>query len=106
MDEIFEKYKIPRMKKLYKPTYQKMKNKDINIHWWYIPEEYILSEDIIREFKDDFEWYLIAMFQNISYKFIIEFIDRMDLCDLKENENLHLTEEQWRTLEVLKRLIN
>lgn len=103
------------MKELTNKIYQKMKKGeitpgqdyfDISNGWRNISMYYELSEDIIREFQDDVEWYYISGHQNISYEFIVEFISKIDLAYLKCNEYLKqkLTESQWKTIEFMKRL--
>jgi hypothetical protein len=46
--------------------------------WRYISEKSILSEEFIREFKDDVIWYLISKNQKLSEDFIREFEDFVD----------------------------
>ena len=50
---------------------------------------YILSEDFIREFKDDVYWINISIYQKLSEDFIREFKDKVDWnWILKINNNL------------------
>jgi hypothetical protein len=47
------------------------------VNWVYISANQNLSEDSIREFKDNVDWYCISKYQNLSEEFIREFKDKV-----------------------------
>ena len=49
-----------------------------NVDWNYISSQYILSENFIREFKDEVNWYYISPYQKLSENFIREFKDEVE----------------------------
>jgi hypothetical protein len=49
-----------------------------NNHWHDLSEHYFLSEEIIREFKNQVNWSVISKHQILSESFIREFQDKVD----------------------------
>ena len=62
------------MTELTKEIYYNMKN-DKFCDWHIISSEYILNEDIIREFQDKVNWFYISHYQTLSEEIIIDFQD-------------------------------
>jgi len=56
--------------------------------WWVISDDYELSEDFIREFKDRVIWFLIFRYQRLSEEFLIEFIDEINVKTLVYNKKI------------------
>jgi len=52
--------------------------KNLNDYWSYLSQFATLSEDFIREFKDNVDWALISKYQILSEDFIREFEDKVD----------------------------
>ena len=66
-----------------------MNNNDLTIlvneHGWdYVCKYHTLTEDEIREHKDEVNWDLVLLNQNISDSFISEFKDRINWKNLQE----------------------
>lgn len=53
--------------------------------WWLDPNT--VSEDFIREMKEDIGWYTISM-RKINQRFYEEFIDRWDQYELADNKQI------------------
>jgi hypothetical protein len=51
-----------------------------------------LSENFIREFHDQLNWKTISRYQKISESFIREFKDKIELAELSLNSNINLSE--------------
>ena len=47
-----------------------------------------LTEEFIREFKNDVDWSRISKYQNLSEDFIREFKDRVDWCEISNHQHL------------------
>lgn len=58
------------------------------VDWEEISIHRKLSEDFIREFKDEVHWTYISAFQNLSENFIREFQDYVDWCNISEFQTL------------------
>ena len=56
--------------------------------WRELSAHRYLSEDFIREFKDDVSWYQISMYQRLSEDFIREFVDRVDWGTVSKCQHL------------------
>ena len=48
------------------------------VYWEMISKYQTLSEDLIREFKDDVDWWYISKYQTLSEDFIREFKEKID----------------------------
>ena len=59
--------------------------------WRELSSHRYLSEDFIREFKDDVSWFQISMYQRLSEDFIREFADRVDWGSISKCQ--HLSED-------------
>ena len=46
-------------------------------NWQALSRHEFLTEDFIREFKDEVDWFWISMFQHLSEDFIREFKDKV-----------------------------
>ena len=49
-----------------------------NVHWAGISIYQKLSESFMREFRDKLDWYWMCRKQNLSYEFISEFRNRLE----------------------------
>ena len=56
--------------------------------WRKLSAHRYLSEDFIREFKDDVSWYQISMYQRLSEDFIREFADRGNWVFISKHQHL------------------
>ena len=69
------------------------KNKQIRwmekeeLHWINLSSK-DLSEDFIRQNKDDVDWYEISYHQKLSKEFIIEFVDKINFNQILLNQNI------------------
>ena len=61
-----------------------------NLNWNYISRNQKLSEDFIREFQDKVNWKYISEKQTLSKDFIREFQDRIKFEFLQDNKHLPL----------------
>ena len=59
--------------------------------WRELSAHRYLSEDFIREFKDDVSWFQISIYQRLSEDFIREFADRVDWGSISKCQ--HLSED-------------
>jgi hypothetical protein len=71
--------------------------KDDKINWETISYRPI-SEEFMRKFQDKLNWNLISYNQDMTEPFIIEFIDRLDVEGLLDNDNLTMDKTQLRLL--------
>ena len=62
-----------------------------NVIWYWVSQHQHLSEDFIREFKDRVHWGCISDYQNLSEDFIREFKDRVDWACISAYQ--HLSED-------------
>ena len=56
--------------------------------WRELSAHRYLSEDFIREFKDDVSWFQISIYQRLSEDFIREFADRVDWGSISKCQHL------------------
>ena len=87
---------------------RKFKNK---LNWTYIWQQQELSENFIKEFITIFgdektNWSIISYRQKLSYEFMCEFVNKLNLNSLVFNSKIILTEEEWNSLRIIKKLIN
>tara|TARA_Y100000310_G_scaffold57488_2_gene52714 strand:+ start:42100 stop:42459 length:360 start_codon:yes stop_codon:yes gene_type:complete len=54
------------------------------VHWFTICREYELSEDFMREYKDDLDWFMACKYQDMSEDFIREVQDKVDWMRVSE----------------------
>lgn len=59
------------------------------VSWNWICEKQNLSEDFIREFRDKVNWICISQFQKLSPEFFIEFKDKVNIAVFL-NDNKYL----------------
>ena len=59
-----------------------------NVIWYWVSQHQHLSEDFIREFKDRVHWGCISVYQNLSEDFIREFKDRVDWACISAYQHL------------------
>ena len=59
-----------------------------NVIWYWVSQHQHLSEDFIREFKDRVHWGCISDYQNPSEDFIREFKDRVDWACISAYQHL------------------
>ena len=59
-----------------------------NVIWYWVSQHQHLSEDFIREFKDRVHWGCISDYQNLSADFIREFKDRVDWACISAYQHL------------------
>jgi hypothetical protein len=59
-------------------TNQEIINKYTRTDWYALCEQETLSEDFIREHKDQVDWNVVSMDQVLSESFIREFQDRVE----------------------------
>ena len=62
-----------------------------NVIWYWVSQHQHLSEDFIREFKDRVHWGCISDYQNLSEDFIREFKDRLRWICISKYQ--HLSED-------------
>jgi hypothetical protein len=58
------------------------------VNWYSISAYQTLSEDFIREFKDEVNWYSISAYQSLSEDFIREFEDKVHWPLISESQPL------------------
>ena len=66
----------------------RQKNKNGTLPWVYTSTYKTLSEDFIREFKNEVNWLYISMKQNLSEEFIIEFKDKVNWLYISKYQKL------------------
>lgn len=71
--------------------------------WEKICRQYTLSEDVIREFKNQVDWDCITIYQKLSESFIEEFLDKLNWEFLCERQILsdNFLEKHWNDLDKL-----
>jgi hypothetical protein len=58
------------------------------VDWFHISIYCELSEDFIREFKDEFNWGCISIYQKLSEDFIREFADKLNWFNISKYQYL------------------
>ena len=132
-DKLLNKLKIKQEKKDPKKTIDSLFDLKVKytyeVDWDLISTTEILSENFIRDFKEDLNWVTISSKQNLSEHFILEFSDyvnwqnisrnkklscnfivsklaKLELEDIYMNENIKLSREQKNDLEKLYKIKN
>lgn len=70
------------------------------VDWYFISCRQKLSEDFIREFKDDVDWRCISTYQKLSEDFIRKFKDKLPDCNI--TQSWHYVDTEFKKNEVMK----
>lgn len=68
------------------------------VNWKMVSKKTVLTENMIKKFHNYVNYDSIAIYQRLSYLFILEHWGRLKLLFLKRNPNVHLQEQEWDVL--------
>lgn len=77
---------------IYRETLQQ---KIEELDWTKICSEYVLTEDMLQQYKEYVDWEAVSLYQNMSFTYIIKNFPRLHVANLKQNEQLQLSTKQW-----------